>query len=362
MTYEVGPEHHGLRLDRFLKFYYKKRSREKIQATIDDGAVTLTRTQAPHLHAGNLKASTQVLSGDVIQVLIQKKAEPVVSFNYKVLYEDDALLVIDKPANLPVHPAGRYFFNSLLMHLKMSAAAQKPAAVSSEREFFLVHRIDKETSGVLLLSKTRESCAHVTNQFAERTTTKCYLAVVHGNTPSRFEVKEPLKRLEYSPIRVRMGVCNASDPEALASHTEFETLEHVGKFSLVRCYPHTGRQHQIRVHLEHAGNPIVGDKLYGMDVHQAYDYFEHKHISPEARARLIIPRHALHAESLEIVDPTTNQKRRFTSELPEDLKEFLNSQRRGLSTKAYSFIAGWDDVSEVKREPIRKTQIHSLLS
>ena len=314
----------GIRLDAFLKERYRKRSREVLKRAIDEGAITIRRTQGPHLSVGKLKPSLQLIAGDEVLVLSERKPEPEVCFDYKVLFEDETLLVIDKPANLPVHPAGRYFFNTLLVHLRTHGYKDP---LKAEREYFLAHRIDKETSGVLVLTKDRDVCAHIVKQFADRTTSKRYLAVVRGIPPEEFTVDAPLMRNTHSEIELKM-VVGPESAGGMPSLTSFKRLEVHGDFALVECFPKTGRQHQIRVHLEHAGHPIVGDKLYGMPEEEALRYFERKHISAEAQARLLLPRHALHATALCIQHPITGKDLEFTSPLPQDLRRFLEEQDR----------------------------------
>ncbi|OFZ55685.1 MAG: hypothetical protein A2428_13390 [Bdellovibrionales bacterium RIFOXYC1_FULL_54_43] len=331
VTHYVDPGQTGIRLDSFLKGRYRKRSRETLKRAIDSGAISIQRNQSPHLHIGRLKASTQLIGGDEVLVLSERKPEPEVSFDYKILFEDDSILVIDKPPNLPVHPAGRYFFNTLLVHLRTNGHRDP---LKAEREYFLAHRIDKETSGILVLAKNREVCAKLVRQFAERRTEKRYLAVVHGIPPAEFTIDAPLRRTTVSAIELKMMAAPESEG-GQPSLTVFRRLETHGAFSLVECHPKTGRQHQIRIHLETAGHPIVGDKLYGLSEDEALRFFERKHLSPEAEAKLLLPRHALHAAGIRIRHPVTGQTVEFTSELPDDLRRFLST---ALSTGRQSSI------------------------
>jgi 23S rRNA pseudouridine1911/1915/1917 synthase len=201
-----------------------------------------------------------------------------------------------------------------------------------EHEYFLPHRIDKETSGVLLLTKDKESCADLVEQFAERSTEKRYLAITKGITPETFTVDAPLKRTTLSEIELKMMVAPVASG-GQPSLTEFRRLSVHGDFSLVECLPHTGRQHQIRVHLESAGHPIVGDKLYGMPEDEALRFYERKHLTPEAEARLILPRHALHAAQLRCTCPRTGKRMEFEAPLPPDLQAFLDLQDAKSSVK-----------------------------
>jgi 23S rRNA pseudouridine1911/1915/1917 synthase len=336
VTHAVGPGEDGMRLDRFLRMKYRKRSRSMIQDAIDRGVVQVTRKQGPHVSFGKMKASAQLLNGDEVLVVSERKPEPPVDFNYRIIFEDDDLFVIDKPGNLPVHPAGRYFFNTLLVHLRTQGHKDP---LKAEREYFLVHRIDRETSGILVLTKTREAAAVLTKQFADRLTEKHYLAVVRGTTPEEFEVAAAMRRSKTSRVELKMEVCADDAEDALSALTRFRRIATAGGFSLVECFPKTGRQHQIRVHLDHLGHPIVGDKLYGMTEADAYRYFESKFLSPEAQARLLLPRHALHAAGIRFRHPITGLWLEYTSPLPSDLQGFFHQQSASGLTQANALQA-----------------------
>jgi RluA family pseudouridine synthase len=259
------------------------------------------------------------VGGDEVLVVSERKPEPEVNFDYRVLYEDEAVFVIEKPANLPVHPAGRYFFNTLLVHLR-TEGHKNPLKI--DREYFLAHRIDKETSGILVLAKNKEVCAHLVAQFVKRTTQKRYLAIVHGVAPESFSSNLAMKRDPCSRISVKMAVAPESEG-GLPACTEFRRLEIAGGFSLLECLPKTGRQHQIRVHLDAAGYPIVGDKLYGRPESEALQFYDRRTLSPETLAKLLLPRHALHSAGIRFDHPCSSQRMEFTSGLPDDLRAFI---------------------------------------
>jgi 23S rRNA pseudouridine1911/1915/1917 synthase len=326
VTYSV--RQNGIRLDAFLKEHYRTRSREQLKRAIDEGAVTIERAQSPHLTLGRLKPSMQLISGDEVLVLTERKPEPEVCFDYRVIHEDKVLFVIDKPPNLPVHPAGRYFFNTLTTHLK-TEGHKNP--LRAEIDYYLVHRIDKETSGILVLCKEKVAGAHLTAQFAARTTEKFYLAIAKGIAPEEFEITLAMKRSTVSAISLKMMLATEEEGGQSAS-TKFKRLSthrhpiH-GDFSVVQCFPKTGRQHQIRVHLEAAGHPIVGDKLYGMPEAEALRYYEKNHLTPEAEARLIIKRHALHAAGIRFEHPVSGEMMDFRSPFPADLQGFLDEMK-----------------------------------
>ena len=375
VTHSVGPNQAGIRLDRFLMDRYQRRSREKLKKIIDSGSVSILRQGGKHLHLGRIKASFTLQPGDIVQVLSTRKPEPPVNFNYKTIFEDEEILVIEKPPNLPVHPAGRFFFHTLLIHLKTQGFRTD---LESERKFFLVHRIDKETSGILLLAKTKEACNALTLQFRNRETEKYYLAIVRG-TPceAAFDVEAPIGKIPKSKIGLKMYPL-ALEHGGLESQTHFEKVEtrsnKLGDFTLLACFPRTGRQHQIRVHADIAGYPLVGDKIYGMPDEEALtllgghredlkseaspepveetlpealedeelmagpfdreddgdadsEAFEipgpTSSIYAEVEARLLIPRHALHAAGLRFKHPRTGEEMAFESNLPDDLRSFF---------------------------------------
>ncbi|MGE0616158.1 MAG: RluA family pseudouridine synthase [Bacteriovoracia bacterium] len=342
VTHTVGPSQDGIRLDRFLKERYRRRSREKIQESIAQGIISIKRAITAHAAPGKAKPSSPLLSGDQVLVLTERKAEPDVCFDYRVLYEDEYIFVIDKPTNLPVHPAGRYFFNTLIVHLRTQGFT---LPLAHEREYFLAHRIDRETSGVLVLTKDKDACTHIIGQFAKRITKKTYLAVAHGHAPEIFTVAEPMGRAKNSRIRLKMDVVPVEEGGQTA-HTDFRCLQHFKdargrEFSLLECSPRTGRQHQIRLHLLCAGHPIVGDKLYGVDESQSIRFFEkgegresdepaggiefYRNIPAELWDQLILPRHALHAAKLAFEHPKTGKWLEFTSPLPTDLAAFISN-------------------------------------
>jgi 23S rRNA pseudouridine1911/1915/1917 synthase len=318
----------GIRLDSFLKEHYRKRSREELKRAIDRGVITIQRTAGAHLTIGRIKPSLQLVVGDEVQVLTERKPEPEVNFNYRVIYEDAVLFVIEKPANLPVHPAGRYFFNTLLTHLKTEG---HKSPLRADIEYYLVHRIDKETSGILVLCKEKEAGAHLTAQFAARKTEKTYLAITCGVTPAEFQVDLAMKRSTDSAISLKMMIAPEEEggQNAMTRFKRLGIFEHPehGRFSLVECYPRTGRQHQIRLHLESQGFPILGDKLYGIPETEALRFYDRLHLTPEAQARLIIPRHALHAAGISFEHPVSKKKMQFDCPLPKDLQNFLSECR-----------------------------------
>ena len=170
-----------------------------------------------------------------------------------------------------VHPTGRFFFHTLLTQLRV----QNGNEVDQKKEFYLVHRIDRETSGLLVIGKTSAAAANLVAQWDKKAVFKEYLAIVKGNVrEDSFLIDAPLARDPHSEIKLKMNVAELGadgEPlylpksEILPSRTQIHVSERLGNYTVVRAQPHTGRQHQIRVHLWHLGHPIAGDKLYGTD-------------------------------------------------------------------------------------------------
>jgi 23S rRNA pseudouridine1911/1915/1917 synthase len=314
VVYDVSESHHGTRLDSFLKEKYRKRSREKLKDAIESGSIQVIRNQGNHVSLGKLKASSTLILGDQVKVISRRTPEPEVNMEYSIIHEDEHLIIIDKPANLPVHPAGKYFYNSLLTDLRMK-----------NMNYYLVHRIDKETSGILVMSKTEIACAPLVEQFSSRKVKKTYLAIVKGKISERLVIDTPMGRDLNSYLGLKMTTYERGQGQEAI--TEVEPLSHHrnknGDFTLVKCFPKTGRQHQIRVHLASVDHPIVGDKLYGLPESEALKYYERQFVSAEAQARLLLPRHALHAHQIKFEHPITGKPLSFESKLPKQLSEFL---------------------------------------
>lgn len=252
-----------------------------------------------------------VNSGDVISWDGRQIVEPEVDGNFRIIHEDERLVVIDKPGDLPVHPAGRYFHNTLTMMYENKSGAK----------IFPVHRLDRETSGVLLCAKDSESAG----AFSKALTAgkKSYRAIVHGHFPDGVtRVDVPIGKDESSEVRKK----RKAFPEAAESAlTVFECDLHFGGFSLVKCFPETGRLHQIRVHLNYLGFPVAGDKIYGKDDRYFIEFID-QGMTDSLRERLVLPRCALHAFSVQIYHPYEKKEMIFESPLPTMFTDFIAGQ------------------------------------
>ena len=289
----VGRERLGERLDRFLTTTLTGFSRSRIQSLIHGGFITLNGRPA--------RPRDPVRPGDRIQ-LIEPAPEKVETLPQDipldVIYEDDDLIVVNKQPGLVVHPGAanrdNTLVNALLHHCK------NLSGIGGKERPGIVHRLDKETSGCLVAAKNDEAHQSLAKQFASRTIDKLYLALVAGilrDTSGTIEA--PIAR--HAVHRQRMSV---EPRRGRIAKTEYRVLRAGKECSLVECKLHTGRTHQIRVHLHYLGHPILGDKVYG--------------------ARLKdLPRQMLHAWKLEFVHPRTKERKLFEAPVPQDFTSAL---------------------------------------
>ena len=306
VPFTVEPNYAGWRLDRYLQEKIRRLSRERIQR--------LTETRVEPDGPRKLKPATRVVAGMRFSLLKEADPEPETPMEFGVVFDDARLLVVDKPAGLPVHPTARYAEHTFTALARTAYPARKvdPA-----------HRIDRETSGLLACGCAPKFTRVLKAAFAAGRVEKTYLALVEGEPGGdRFEVEAALRLTGASGVKVRMHV----DPEGLPSRTDFEVLgrrraSDGSPVSLVACHPRTGRQHQIRAHLHHAGLHLVGDKIYGSD-EMIFDRFTRREMSDADHARLRLPRHALHAWRLTLPHPETGERLSLEAALPPDLQGF----------------------------------------
>lgn len=311
LTFLVPPDRHGWRLDRFLHDRIPRLSRTRIRQVIEEEA----RSEA----GAALKPSHRVRLGETVVLHRPPPVEPETPLDFAVAYEDEDVLVVDKPAGLPVHPTARYHRHTLTWLLRERFGEDRPV---------LCHRLDRETSGLVVCGKTRQAESALKRQFEARAVSKTYLAVVMGCPDGGLRLIDvPLGPAKGSAVRVRMGP--RLDGAGLPAQTELAVVERLHGRALVAARPLTGRQHQIRAHLAHVGHPIVGDKIYGEDEGLFLDFVEQGH-TEEALARLELPRHALHAHRVELDHPRTGRRLTVESPLPADLEAYL-AARRGCS-------------------------------
>jgi 23S rRNA pseudouridine1911/1915/1917 synthase len=228
-----------------------------------------------------------------------------------LIAEDDDFLVINKPGNIVCHPSKSGPWSSVVGAVK---EWRKMEAVH------LVSRLDRETSGVLLIAKNRDAARASQMAIQDRHATKTYLAILHGQLREPVLVDEPLAHDTQSPVAIKY--CVSRTPDAKTAVTFFEPLQTAGDYTLARITPHTGRTHQIRVHAQWLGHPVAGDKLYGPD-ELLYLEFTETGWGPRHDALLELPRHALHAARLDFKAP--DFQRTFVAPLPDDLLTFCGT-------------------------------------
>lgn len=303
----VEAAHAGYRVDRFIHARIPRLSRTRIQLIIERGQVR--DAQGPIR-----RPARRVHEDEVVTVLRPAPHEPPVVLDYSVLHEEPDLLVVDKPAGLPVHPSARYHRHTL------TAVMRERLGVGHGWE--MAHRLDRETSGVMIFGRRRASASVLKRSFQRREIDKEYLALVHGRLASPQTIDIPLASDLDSQIRVKMGARSLADG-GLPARTEVEPLA-FGHFrdepiTLIRARPRTGRQHQIRVHLALVGHGVLGDKLYGIDEECFLDVVERGRPLTELGDRLGLHRHALHAACIDLPHPVHGGRVRFEAPWPEEL-------------------------------------------
>jgi len=298
----------GQRLDLALQQMLPDHSRSRLQAWIKEGLVLLDG-KAP-------TAKTKVWGGEQLVITPPKNAqenafEPE-DIPLDVVYEDDALIIINKPAGLVVHPAAGNWSGTLLNALLFQWPSLKEVPRAG-----IVHRLDKDTSGLLVVAKTLEAQTSLVRQLQARTVKREYRAIVWGQLWRNGKVDQPVGRHPHN--RTKMAVIR----RGRQAITHYEILERFGTNTYLRCNLETGRTHQIRVHLQHLKAPMVGDPVYGIG-----NIIPHKMMSSELREVIgSFKRQALHAVKLGLIHPVTQQPMEWQIELADDMRELLEAMR-----------------------------------
>lgn len=302
----------GMRLDQALQKLMPAHSRSRLQAWIKDDFVKLNGAPAT--------AKTKVWQGDQVAVLEQANPQSTAyqaeDIALNIVYEDEAILVINKPAGMVVHPASGNWsgtlLNALLHHVP--ALADIPRAG-------IVHRLDKDTSGLLVVAKTLAAQTHLVRQLQARTVKREYRTIVWGQIWRNGSVDQPVGR--HPTQRTRMAVNRNGKPAV----TRYEVLERFGVHTYLRCMLETGRTHQIRVHMQFLKAPIVGDPVYGYRGIVPVKLMSEELLTAVQQ----FLRQALHAIKLGLVHPTTGLAMEWQIELADDMKQLLELMRQDLS-------------------------------
>jgi RluA family pseudouridine synthase len=294
-----------IRIDKYLSERFDYLSRSAWQKEIESGKLTLNGVVC-------LSASQKVKSGDSLSYDGREIVESDVDADFSILYEDEIMVVLNKPGDLPVHPAGRYFNNTLTMLYEKHYG----------EKIFPVHRLDRETSGIVLCAKNSEYAALLSNALSDGI--KEYIAIVQGNFPEdTMLIDTPIGHDAESPVMKKRKAFLGAEESA---STVVKKIAVFGSYSLVRCYPQTGRLHQLRVHLLSVGYPIVGDKIYGGDETCFLDFIE-KGMTDSLLSRLKLPRCALHAVKLTIKHPVTKKEMLFNLPMPLMFRDFILAEK-----------------------------------
>ena len=306
LSFLVAREFDGQRLDRFVQNRIPRLSRTRAQDII--------RNCGFRPDGSKRKPNDIVREGEIVLLVRSSFEEPITPTEFDVVYEDDAVLAVDKPAGLPVHPTATYHRNTLTYLLKERYGAKCPQ---------IAHRLDRETSGVLVCGKTLEDERTLKHAFENRLVQKTYLAITRGEMPNNEgTISLPLAAVT-SGLHLMMEVRDEGDTSV--AETYFQVVERKGGHTLVSLFPKTGRQHQLRVHLSALGFPIVGDKLYGPEREAPFYEALREGMSDELLGRLGHDRQALHAHSIELKHPRTGERLSITAPLAPDLRKLWDS-------------------------------------
>ncbi len=290
----------GLRLDQALARLFPQYSRNRLQEWLKTGHIRMN----DNVVSGRGAARTPVVGGERIALtppaLPDSAAPRAQRMPLKIVHEDRDLIVIDKPPGLVVHPGAgqpdRTLLNALLAHAPSLAGVPRAG---------IVHRLDKDTSGLLVVAKTVASQASLVKQLAERTMKRVYLALVQGDPPASGIIDAPVGR--DAKVRTRMAVTHRGKP----ARTSYKVLERFGRAALVECRLETGRTHQIRVHFQHLRHPLLGDAVYRRGTRHGIEF----------------PRQALHAAELTLVHPSSGETMTWRAAPPRDFKRLLEQLR-----------------------------------
>ena len=333
-----------IRIDKFMSAHLEDTSRHRIQCAIKEGYVKVGDKTA--------KANLLVRPGDVIRFVMpyRRRGVDIVpqDIPLDIVYEDDDVLVVNMPAGMVVHPGHGHFdgtlVNALLFHFSSASVQKAPSSASlrdpfrenategdsassadPEKAGILVHRIDKDTSGLLLVAKNDEAQLKLAKQFFNHTTERCYHAIVWGDIKEAEGTID--KNIARDPNdRLRFRVSN--DPEE-GKHavTHYRVLERFGFVTLVECRLETGRTHQIRVHMASIGHPLFNDERYGgAEIRKGTIYSKYRQFIRNCFE--ICPRQALHAKTLGFEHPVTRKWLQFDSTIPEDMTALLEKWRK----------------------------------
>lgn len=312
---EVDKGQSLLRIDKYLMLRIEGTSRNKIQMA--------AKTNCIKVNNNVVKSNYRVKPGDVIQVFLTTPPQTIEiipqDIPLNIVYEDEDLIVVNKPANMVVHPGYGNYTGTLLNALTFHFQNQNTKEGETPKPL-LVHRIDKDTTGLLLVAKNEYSQTYLAKQFFDHTTERQYNAIVWGD----FQEEEgTIEGNIGRSLRDRKVMDIFPDGEhGKPAITHYKVIKRFGYISQVQCKLETGRTHQIRAHMKHIGHPLFGDKTYGGDkILKGTTFSKYKQFVDNCLQ--ILPRQALHAATIGFTHPTTEERMSFSSELPEDMQTII---------------------------------------
>lgn len=307
LRFVVPSELAGLRLDRFVQHRMPRLTRTRAQKIVQNSAF--------RLDGARRRPADIVRSGETVYLVRERFVEPETPLDFGVLHEDGAVLLVDKPSGLPMHPTATYHKHTLsyLLRERYEALGRFVPRIA--------HRLDRETSGIVLCANTLEAERMLKKAFERHEVEKSYLAIVRG---ARLDDRGDVA-LAMSPVREGLHVLMELREDGLSAFTHYEVEARAGEYALVALYPKSGRQHQLRVHLSALGCPIVGDKLYGPEREAPFLEYIETGMTPELCARLGHDRQALHAHTIGFTHPETGERFRAVAPMPPDMQALWKS-------------------------------------
>lgn len=316
-SFTAGKGQEPLRVDKFLMNFVENATRNKIQKAAKNGNI--------HVNGEVVKQNYKVKADDVVKVMFEHPPYEFLltpeNIPLDIVYEDDDLLVVNKPAGMVVHPGhGNYsgtLVNALVHHFE-----QLPNNSSGRPG--LVHRIDKDTSGLLVVAKTEEAMTHLAKQFFHKTSEREYVAIVWGNIAEEEGTVEG--HIGRHPKNRLWNTVYEDGSQGKEAVTHFKVIERLGYVTLVSCKLETGRTHQIRVHMKYIGHTLFNDERYGGDaILKGTTFTKYKQFVENCFK--VLPRQALHAKTLGFEHPTTGKWMSFNTDIPEDMEQCIEKWR-----------------------------------
>ena len=316
----ADPGQQPLRVDKFLMNRIEHATRNKIQKAAKEGHI--------YVNDQSVKSNYKVKGRDIVRVLFTHPPHEFLlvpqEINLDIVYEDESVIVVNKPAGMVVHPGhGNYqdtLINGLIFHFEHLPENQnnRPG---------LVHRIDKDTSGLLVVAKTEQAMTHLAQQFFDKSTQREYLALVWGNVEEdRGTVEGHIGRHPKNRLQNTVFEGDDADLKGKPAVTHYEVIERLGYVTLIRCILETGRTHQIRVHMKYIGHTLFNDERYGgNEILKGTHFTKYKQFVDNCFK--VLPRQALHAKTLGFVHPVSQEFMHFEASLPQDMEGVIEKWR-----------------------------------